>query len=229
MLTYPNFNLYLIRHGQSQSNIDPDRMGQSPDVPLTELGREQSQLLGYKFYQDGIMFDKVYSSPYVRAYDTAKIAAPLTSWNDEIILADDLREYDAGDWEGNSRKETINDNIKLSMGYFTNSFAPPNGESLNVVERRASKWLDEHIMFDNNVLILSKSKMKEVGKKLDIAVFTHGMTIKCLLHYIMGFDKSLTWKISVDNTSVSKLSFDDEGWKVRCINDCSHLRSNSFA
>jgi broad specificity phosphatase PhoE len=226
MLTFPSFNLYLIRHGQSEANVDPDKMGQTAEVPLTELGRQQAADLGQKLVDDGVHFDCVYSSPYDRAKDTAIISAAHFG---EIVFCDDLREYDAGDWKGSSRKETVTDNIKLSMGYFTNAFAPPNGESLNAVERRASKWLDETIMFNPEVLSLSDKVMTEQGRPLEIACYSHGMTIKCLLHYIMGFDKSITWKIAINNTSVSKLAFDHEGWKVRYINNCSHLKDNSFA
>lgn len=40
----------------------------------------------------------------------------------------------------------------------------------------------------------------------------------------MGFDKSFTWKIEIDNTSISKLSFGELGWKLHTINDCGHLK-----
>ena len=229
MLTFPSFNLYLIRHGQSETNVDPDKMGQTPEVPLTLLGQQQAAQLGQKFVSDNIVFDKVFSSPYNRAKDTAIIVASSLKFNDKIVFADDLREYDAGDWKGTSRKEMVTNEIKLSMGYFTNAFAPPNGESLNAVERRGSKWLDDFIMFNDEILNLSNKKMSESEQPLEIACFTHGMTIKCLLHHIMGFDKSITWKIGVDNTSVSKLTFDHEGWKIRYLNNCSHLKENSFA
>lgn len=226
MLTFPSFNLYLIRHGQSVANTNPDRMGQTADVPLTELGKQQATALGQKLINDGVHFDKVFSSPYDRSKDTAIISAAHFG---NIIFAEELREYDAGDWTGNSRKETVTDNIKLSMGYFTNAFAPPNGESLNAVERRASEWLDTAIMLNQDILSLSDKIMTEQGRPLNLAVYSHGMTIKCLIHYIMGFDRGLTWKIAINNTSVSKLSFDHEGWKVRYINNCSHLSDNSFA
>ncbi len=49
------------------------------------------------------------------------------------------------------------------------------------------------------------------------------MTIKCLLHHIMGFDKHLTWKVTIDNTSVSRLHFGKDGWRILSINDSAHL------
>jgi broad specificity phosphatase PhoE len=228
MLIYPTFNLYLIRHGQSEANTNPDRMGQTPEVPLTKLGESQANSLGSKLREDGLVFDKIFSSPYTRALHTAQIVNSYFG-NQNIILADDLREYDAGDWKGTSRKEIVTQDIKLSMGYFTNGFAPPNGESLNVVERRAAQWLDNNIMFSEDIIKSSDDKIKLKGEPLEIACFSHGMTIKCLLHYIMNFDKSFTWKVAVSNTSVAKVSFDHEGWRLHYINNCSHLKGNSFA
>lgn len=228
MLSYPIFNLYLIRHGQSEANVDPDRMGQTPDIPLTKLGESQANALGSKLRADGVVFDKIYSSHYKRALHTAQIVNSYFG-NQDIVLAHDLREYDAGDWKGTSRKEIVTNDVKLLMGYFTNAFAPPNGESLNVVERRAAQWLDDNIMFNQEIIDLSSKKIEVSGKPLEIACFSHGMTIKCLLHYIMNFDKSFTWKVGVDNTSVAKVTFGHEGWKLHYINNCSHLKDNSFA
>jgi broad specificity phosphatase PhoE len=102
------------------------------------------------------------------------------------------------------------------------SFQPPNGEALIQVERRASKWLEDNILFNDDMLdeIFAAN---QVGITPNIAIFSHGMTIKCLLHYVMGFDKNFTWRISILNTSVTKLHFDQNGWAVDFINNTSHL------
>ena len=201
-------NLYLIRHGQSEVNANPDQIGQTSSVPLTQLGILQSNKLLNRFKQDNIKFNYIYSSPYSRALDTAQISCqdqPI-----KINIVEDLREYSAGDWTGKSRSETINEQVKLRMAQLGNGFLPPSGESLHMVERRVSNWLETNIIYRN----LSGN----------IAVFSHGMTIKCLLHYIMGFDQIFTWKISLDNTSVTHLTYGIDGWRVLSINDTCHLK-----
>lgn len=221
MLDYNEFYLYLIRHGQTPTNSDGNTIGQTGDSPLTEKGRLQAHLLGERFaYKDQVTFDKVYSSDYVRAHDTAKI---VTGNNQPIILAEELREYSAGDWIGSNRNEIHNAPTLLRMAAMTNAFLPPNGESLHMVERRASKWLEDTILY--NKLVQEEAGRRHV-KKLppqNIFVFSHGMTIKCLLHYIMGFDQSFTWKVTLENTSISKLYFDNKGWRLLTINDHAHL------
>lgn len=204
-------NLYLIRHGQSEVNARPDEIGQSPLVNLTELGKNQALKLKKRLAEDKIYFDQVYSSPYVRALDTAKIVCG--DYFPNITTAAELREYSAGDWTGKSRSQTVTNEVKLNMANLGNGFLPPNGESLHMVQRRASDWLEQHII--NNV---------NLNTPINIGIFSHGMTIKCLLHYIMGFDQIFTWRISLDNTAITKLSFNKDGWRLITINDCAHLR-----
>lgn len=204
-------NLYLIRHGQSEVNARPDEIGQSPLVNLTELGKNQALKLKKRLAEDNIYFDQVYSSPYIRAIDTAKIVCG--DYFPNITTAEELREYSAGDWTGKSRSQTVTNEVKLNMANLGNGFLPPNGESLHMVQRRASDWIEKHIVNNFNL-----------NSSANIGVFSHGMTIKCLLHYIMGFDQIFTWRISLDNTAITKLTFNKDGWRIITINDCAHLR-----
>lgn len=221
MLEYNEFYLWLIRHGQTGVNAQNTTVGQTGESPLTEKGRLQAQLLGERLaYKDKVNFDLVYSSDYVRAHDTAKIA---TGGNQTILLAPELREYSAGDWTGTERKSIYNVPTLLRMAAMTNAFLPPNGESLHMVERRATKWLEDSILYNKAVIEQATSRRATGDKPLNFFVFSHGMTIKCLLHYIMGFDQSFTWKLTLENTSISKLYFSQEGWRLLTINDHAHL------
>lgn len=219
MLEQTEFTLSLIRHGQSTTNAIPDLMGQESTTPLSDKGIDQARLLGKHFEKHKIVFDRVYSSTYTRAHDTAKLALP----NSNIILSDDIREYDAGDWTGASRIKTWTSDIKNKANTFNHTFLPPNGESLSQVKRRASKWLEDTIIYNKDFALFSSNRKVLNQSPLNIAVFSHGMTIKCLLQYIMGFERSLTWKVRIDNTSICKVSFGNDGWSVSNINDCAHL------
>jgi probable phosphoglycerate mutase len=220
MLNFNEFNLYLIRHGQSEINALPDMMGQKADSQLTDLGRRQAKLLRLRFEDCGQNFDYVYSSDYIRALDTAKIVAV----KNYIEVTPALREYSAGDWTATKRSEIITPQVLRKMGYLANAFLPPNGESMHQVERRASTWLEETILYNKEKIAEASSRADVAwGKKMNIAVFSHGMTIKCLLHYIMGFDQSFTWKVTLENTSITHLVFGEEGWRLITVNDHAHL------
>lgn len=66
--------VYLVRHGQSLSNLDP-----APDLPperldhLTELGTRQSEAVGWALLGRGV--SSVYSSPAMRARETGEAVA----------------------------------------------------------------------------------------------------------------------------------------------------------
>jgi broad specificity phosphatase PhoE len=216
------FYLTLVRHGQSTTNANPDLMGQYGETPLSEKGIRQAELLGKRLSKEERSIDLVYSSHYTRAYETARIACmevPHTG----IKRADDLREYSAGDWTNASRKETLTLPIQNKMGALNHCFLPPNGESLHQVERRAGKWLEDTILYNEEVIKDAQALSERGDRPLNIFCFSHGMTIKCLLHYIMGFDMSFTWKVTIENTSMSKFYFGKDGWRLLSINDCAHL------
>lgn len=220
MLEYNEFYLHLIRHGQTDVNAKGDTVGQTPISPLSEKGRFQARLLGERLSKEGVVMDYVYSSNYTRAHDTAKIA---TGGIQPITLVPELREYSAGDWTGGNRKDLHTAPTMLRMAAMTHGFLPPNGESLHMVERRASQWLEDTILYNKQMIEFASSRRATGAKPLNIYAFSHGMTIKCLLHYVMGFDSSFTWKLTLENTSISKLYFGPEGWRLLTINDHAHL------
>jgi broad specificity phosphatase PhoE len=229
MLDNNEFYLTLVRHGQSTTNANPDLMGQEPDVKLTAKGKKQANLLGHRLFLEHEKIDLAFSSPYTRAYDTAEIVTDyqqklygVPEGDFPIILAPELREYDAGDWTNANRHETLTLEIRTKMAQLAHAFLPPGGESMHQVERRSSLWLEKNILY-NAEIQRQAAELKKDKKILNIYCFSHGMTIKCLLHYVMGFDQSFTWKLDIENTSMSKLYFGPNGWRLLGINDYAHL------
>jgi probable phosphoglycerate mutase len=226
MIANKEFYLNLIRHGQSTTNQNPDLMGQEGNTPLSENGVKQAEKLGVRLAQltsSGYGFTHVFSSPYIRALDTCRIATKDIYIPRPLVIADDIREYDAGDWTHASRKDTVTLEVRARMGALAHCFLPPNGESLHQVERRASKWLEDNVLY-NTSLAKDAVDLADAGlEPPNILLFSHGMTIKCLLHYVMGFDQNFTWKVTINNTSISRLYFGKDGWRLLSVNDCAHL------
>jgi broad specificity phosphatase PhoE len=212
-----DINIYLIRHGESEVNILPDMIGQDPDTKLTKNGEEQAAKLGKRF--TNTHFDRVFSSTYLRALYTSTIFIKnLKNYPEEIMYSDKIVEYNPGDWKGKKRSEIYaNAKNMKDITYLHMGFLFPNGESFHQVERRATTFLEQHIIY--NKAVLAEAEKKE----LNIALFSHGMTIKTILHHIMGFDGSFMWKLKIDNTSVCHLIFGDRGWFLNSINDTGHL------
>lgn len=213
-----NIKIYVIRHAQSEINARNDQIGQQSTTPLTELGRQQATLLGKRFIDNKIKFDKVFASTYTRAIDTAKIATNIDNRGGEIHYDPRLIEYNPGDWVGRKRSEVYADpkNV-MAVANLQMGFQFPNGDTLHQVERKVSTFVEEEIIYNKEILALAEER------NVNIAIFSHGITIKCLLYYILGFNPIYIWNLHIYNTGLSLLYYNDRGWLVKSINDTGHL------
>ena len=145
-------NILLIRHGQSEWNKLNLFTG-FKNIELSEQGIEEANNAGQNFKNLDIKFNIVFTSELKRAQETAKIILQnLGQWdflNNEgkIISNINLNERDYGDLTGLNKKETAEkfgeEQVhKWRRGY---SDQPPNGESLEDVVRRVSKYFEEVI------------------------------------------------------------------------------------
>lgn len=97
--------IYIVRHGQTDWNLN-GRYGGRIDVPLNKKGIEQAYSI--KEELKNIKFDKVFTSPLIRAYTTAQIIC-----DNEIIKDDRIIERSNGDLEGKLKTE-IKDKIDFN-------------------------------------------------------------------------------------------------------------------
>ncbi|QAR30414.1 histidine phosphatase family protein [Ornithobacterium rhinotracheale] len=195
--------IYLIRHAETEYNRINDRIGgRSSHLHINETGKQQAQSLKQRISESQIIFDKMFCSTSVRAKETISF---ITNTPDNIIYSDKLEELSQGDWEGLPRNQIYTKERLDEINANNYTFKAPNGESQEEVERRMYKFIKEQII----------SKHKE-GKFL---VLTHGMSIKCFLQKILESNPAITYKITIDNASVTKLVYSQEkGWKISYIN-----------
>lgn len=95
-------NLYFVRHGESEANTLRVISNRESRYGLTALGIQQASVLA-KRLQD-IPFTAIFSSPILRAIETAEILAQSFHLLYEITEA--LREYDCGILEDKSDEES---------------------------------------------------------------------------------------------------------------------------
>ena len=125
----------LVRHGQTERSARAAYSGQL-DIPLTSLGREQARRCAERIAGAGV--DGVYTSPLVRARDTAQAIADAAGV--PLTVEERLIEVDYGPFEGFDR-----DGARAKYGQrFTDWRADPFGspvpgmEPLPVALERAS-------------------------------------------------------------------------------------------
>lgn len=129
--------LYLVRHGQTLFNKMKKTQGWS-DSPLTELGIEQATSAKRYFTEQGISFDKVYSSTSERCCDTVEIITDLP-----YKRLKGLKEWNFGMMEGES--ELLR--IERSPHQLTHEdfFVQWGGESAKELTERFQSTIDEII------------------------------------------------------------------------------------
>lgn len=214
-----DINIFLVRHGESFGNLDNDQIGQAAGTELTAKGIEQAKKLGERFSKLPTP-DFVAASSYKRAMDTCGIVVDVAGWNVKLEITDALIEYNPGDWMGMRRSEmyknpkNLQDITYKNMGF---KFPGVSGESYHRVERRAATYIEDAIIYNEGLLALAEKK------EVNTVLFSHGMTIKALLFYVMTFSESFMWKVRIGNTSISHLVYNDKGWFLNSINDCGHL------
>ena len=92
--------IVLVRHGETDWNRE-NRFQGHVDTPLNEAGRAQARVLALEL--EGETFHAVYSSPLLRAHETALILAQRHRLS--VERNDALMEVDVGSWSGLTRTE----------------------------------------------------------------------------------------------------------------------------
>jgi broad specificity phosphatase PhoE len=147
-------HLCLIRHGQTDWNLEGRYQGQS-DVPLNEKGLEQAKSLIEKL--NGKTFAAIYSSDLIRARQTAEPIAKMLGI--DIQIESRLREINQGQWEG-----VLVEDIKARYAEIWSqrtedpaNVRPPGGETVREVATRVYAALNDiaRRFPTDNVLVLS--------------------------------------------------------------------------
>lgn len=198
--------IYLIRHGRQCSKLC------NVNVDLCEEGFRQAALLGERLAKAGI--DKVYSSDYLRAVQTAQ--ASNLYWNVEHEILPELREISFGDMEGLSDAviaERFAD-FKTEQNRMEKDLAYPGGECAADVVKRA----------------LPALKQIAEGGEAHVAVVTHGGVIRSLAAYLIGMDLAKVRLIgsNLENCSITELHYDrkNKRFTLERFNDYAHLEQH---
>lgn len=139
--------LVLIRHGQSQWNLE-NRFTGWEDVPLTELGREEAHRAGKLLREAGITFTFAFTSELVRAQETLSIVLGELGAESLPVERDQaLNERHYGDLQGLNKAETAKKFGDEQVHIWRRSYdiAPPGGESLKDTAARTLPYFAARI------------------------------------------------------------------------------------
>lgn len=178
--------LYLIRHGESETNLSGCYSGWE-QIPLTEKGIEDAK--GIRPLLENVKFDKIYSSDLIRAMKTCETAIPGCSYEVTPLL----REINVG---GLGRQPFL---PKDSVGreLLVNGFKPVGGESYSEFRERICEFL--HSLED------SDDKY--------VAAFTHAGFLRNMLSILL--DANVTHAtVECSNCTVAIIEFVSGTWRL---------------
>ncbi len=206
-------NLYIIRHGEAVSNVQPIAHGPKTCEGLTDRGHAQVAQLAERLAKGEINADVLYASTITRARQTAEpVAAALGL---PIIWDDELHEKRPGEEaEGLSWQE-----IEKRYGPYMHDQPyhrrVPGGESWASFLVRASTALDHIVRRHENQAIV---------------VVAHGGVVEASFYMFLNLGSSTPTGFWTHNTSLTHwrqhVEQDYKRWFLVCYNDAHHLQGH---
>lgn len=201
-----NTTVYLIRHGETEWNKLGKFQG-SKDISLSEEGISQAKYLAERLVGS---FDYLYTSPLIRALKTAEIISEKSKIKPTIFT--EMREINYGDWEGltvHEIKKTYSHEFDLwKNDKITAPICGGDGSLKNAAKRGKDSVL----------------KIVQVHPGKRIVIVAHGGIIKAAIIGLLNLEMTMYHKMSIGNTSITKLIFNDKFEPViEFLNDTNHL------
>ena len=183
--------IYIIRHGQTEMNSRKLLQGRT-DLPLNTEGIVQASKTAEILNNMGIFFDRVFSSPLVRAVYTAELLSPGT----EIETDDRLIEMDYGPFEGMDLYSPAPEVMSFFRDFSRNP-APEGMEPLDSVVARTGDFIESLRKTEGNILIS-----------------THAIAMKGILEYLTPESHGSYWSKHIGNCAVYLTEFDGKNFSV---------------
>lgn len=199
----PMGTLILIRHGETNKNLNNSLHVRNDVESLNETGKKQMEETAEKLKE--LSPERIYSSTEKRAVESAQILSRVLNIPMEKI--DGMQEWNLGVFTGKSRDEIKNilEPMTMEEKYV---YVPKGGESWKTFETR---------------LIAVVKKIVEANKDKTVAVVTHGGAIKALMPFLLKLPKEGSFNYKVNNGSMAIFNFNDIGFEQVPANDTSRF------
>ncbi|NQU16880.1 MAG: histidine phosphatase family protein [Candidatus Saganbacteria bacterium] len=193
--------IFLIRHGETESNKEFRYMGQG-ESPLSDQGKKEAGSLSQSL--KGVPLDVIYCSTLGRSKETAEIIAKHHK-GIPIKQEKDLMERYYGVFENKTFGKIIKEMPDLynQWLYHPNQAIIPQAETLKELQDRAAAATEKIIK-------------KHQGQT--IFIVGHGGTNRTILFHFMGLSLDNFFRIKQDNCCVNIIEIDERGPMVALLN-----------
>ena len=191
--------IYLIRHSQSIDDIE-NCYGGIADFDLTENGKNKVKESRKEISNYGI--EKIYTSPYKRAYQTAQILNE--NINVELKIVDDIRELNSHGIRSGVNKELAKnifsyvfqkEEYKNTGYYLGKTFL--GGEDIEEFDKRIKEGI--------NFIIRDSEGLES------IAIVTHGGVHRSIFKNILNINKKID---EIDDVAITILEYNNGKFEI---------------
>ncbi len=189
--------LVLIRHGQSQWNLE-NRFTGWEDVPLTDLGRDEARRSG-RLLED-MAFDQAFTSSLQRATRTLDIVLEENRHGAVPITGDQaLNERHYGDLQGLNKAETAAKFGDEQVHIWRRSYdvPPPGGESLADTAARTLPYFESQI-----------APLVKAGKT--VLVVAHGNSLRSIVMKLEQLSREQVMELNIPTGVPIVYEIDDQ-------------------
>lgn len=163
--------LFLVRHGQSQWNLE-NRFTGWQDIDITALGQLEARKAGKALEKE--LIDIAFTSTLIRAQHTLQIILDeIGKPNIPVVVNAALNERSYGRLEGLNKAETAEKYGAEQVHIWRRSFdvAPPGGESLKDTYDRVIPYFEHSI-----------KPQLDAGQ--NVLIVAHGNSLRALIMYL---------------------------------------------
>lgn len=184
--------LLVIRHGQTAWSVAGRHTGRT-DVPLTDIGRQEARDAALTLH--GWSLQRAYTSPLVRARETAEIVSPACG----VVIDEELLEWDYGVFEGETTPQTR----ERVPGWSVWTHEMTGGESVDDVGERADRFLE---------------RVEAEVPEGNAVAFAHGHLLAILIARWCGLPAVEGRRFALATATVSLLGWHREDRVIRALN-----------
>lgn len=193
--------LWLVRHGQTQANVDGLYSGIS-ETPLTELGLTQAQAVGSMLGQ--VAFEKVLCSELGRAQQTTQLI--LQQRQIPVVTEARLNEMNFGDWEMRHHRDLQRLDAENYAAWCNDwqNVIPKNGEGFQIFSQRVSEF----------ARALSSQTEAE-----NILIVSHQGVLSLLIATMLNMPPASLWHFIIEQGAWSYIEIRDGFTTLRTLNN----------
>ena len=202
--------IYLVRHGQTNSNVTGYYMGRSEE-DLNNTGYAQAHHLSSRMAS--FHLDAVYASPLLRTQTTAGIIAEPHNIMPQTL--EELTEIGLGEWQGRHLDEIRKSWPEMwqQTRIDPSDVEFPGGESFRQAAERAAKAFR----------IVADASPNQTS-----VIVTHDIIVRTIVSHVLVVSTSIYRRIEINNASLSMVKIESGKMHLINLNDTSHLSSSGI-